>query len=439
MGRNKIAIKKIPNERNRQATFTKRKSGLIKKAMELSILCSCDVALIIFNSNDKLYQYSSMDMEAILLKYRTFKDNKQQLGNNDYVRLFGRESSRGKDHMNYYQDKCYDSELDDVEESVSFERKQSAADFNNYYPKRQSNINQPEDKNDALLREAPLRASRVTRSSANNGAQKAETPNQNGNAGTNNANSNDVNFLYASQYANLPLHFDCQDEGGENSAQQPGVVNATLKLERSPIPSSGIRDYNGNQYIQFASRNSRNNSIYNQFHPAPNYMGFAYSPASLLCNPSRCSVPGFQIIPQTTQVPVSSQNLPLNSSEEKKKTRRTLQKSGSNLKIAIPDKSRAPGMVSALSPNSYTMPLIQTPTRPVQNAALFATSISPSSATTSSRFEVFHMDNYYGFPGIVTGNILSDNISNLTKAIPVQNPIVSATPYNNSNENMHVT
>lgn len=43
MGRNKIIIKKIPNERSRQSTFMKRKHGLIKKAMELSILCDCEV------------------------------------------------------------------------------------------------------------------------------------------------------------------------------------------------------------------------------------------------------------------------------------------------------------------------------------------------------------------------------------------------------------
>jgi hypothetical protein len=35
MGRKKIQIKKIEDPRNRQATFAKRKTGLLKKAMEL--------------------------------------------------------------------------------------------------------------------------------------------------------------------------------------------------------------------------------------------------------------------------------------------------------------------------------------------------------------------------------------------------------------------
>ena len=39
-----------------QVTFTKRKFGLMKKAYELSVLCECEIALIIFNSNNKLHQ-----------------------------------------------------------------------------------------------------------------------------------------------------------------------------------------------------------------------------------------------------------------------------------------------------------------------------------------------------------------------------------------------
>jgi len=70
MGRNKIKIERIANERNRQATFTKRKNGLFKKAMELSILCDCEISLIIFNNQSgKYFQYGSSDNEKILLRY----------------------------------------------------------------------------------------------------------------------------------------------------------------------------------------------------------------------------------------------------------------------------------------------------------------------------------------------------------------------------------
>ena len=71
MGRKKISIARITDERNRQVTFTKRKFGLMKKAYELSVLCDCEISVIIFNSHNKLFQYASTDMDKVLLKYRT--------------------------------------------------------------------------------------------------------------------------------------------------------------------------------------------------------------------------------------------------------------------------------------------------------------------------------------------------------------------------------
>ena len=50
-----------------QVTFNKRKFGVMKKAYELSILCDCEIALIIFSSSNKLYQYASTDMDKVNL------------------------------------------------------------------------------------------------------------------------------------------------------------------------------------------------------------------------------------------------------------------------------------------------------------------------------------------------------------------------------------
>ncbi len=66
-----------------QATFTKRKNGLIKKAMELSILCDCEVALIVFSSNNKLFQYASSKMDQILLRYTDYTEPHRPLSNSD--------------------------------------------------------------------------------------------------------------------------------------------------------------------------------------------------------------------------------------------------------------------------------------------------------------------------------------------------------------------
>ncbi|XP_051138670.1 agamous-like MADS-box protein AGL15 [Andrographis paniculata] len=69
MGRNKIEIKKIENSTNRQVTFSKRRAGLLKKAMELSVLCDVQVAVIVFSGTGKLYEFSSNRMEQILARY----------------------------------------------------------------------------------------------------------------------------------------------------------------------------------------------------------------------------------------------------------------------------------------------------------------------------------------------------------------------------------
>lgn len=51
-------------------TFLKRKGGLFKKAHELSVLCSVDVAVFIFGNNKKLYEYSSTDMGDLITRYQ---------------------------------------------------------------------------------------------------------------------------------------------------------------------------------------------------------------------------------------------------------------------------------------------------------------------------------------------------------------------------------
>ncbi|KAI6691294.1 hypothetical protein NL676_028122 [Syzygium grande] len=65
MGRGKIEIKRIENTTNRQVTFCKRRNGLLKKAYELSVLCDAEVALIVFSSRGRLYEYSNNNSRRI--------------------------------------------------------------------------------------------------------------------------------------------------------------------------------------------------------------------------------------------------------------------------------------------------------------------------------------------------------------------------------------
>ncbi|CAH1420915.1 unnamed protein product [Lactuca virosa] len=59
MGRGRVQLKRIENKISRQVTFSKRRTGLLKKAHEISVLCDAHVALIVFSSRGKLFEYST--------------------------------------------------------------------------------------------------------------------------------------------------------------------------------------------------------------------------------------------------------------------------------------------------------------------------------------------------------------------------------------------
>ncbi|XP_016410028.1 myocyte-specific enhancer factor 2D homolog isoform X3 [Sinocyclocheilus rhinocerous] len=94
MGRKKIQIQRITDERNRQVTFTKRKFGLMKKAYELSVLCDCEIALIIFNHSNKLFQYASTDMDKVLLKYTEYNEPHESRTNADIIEALNKKEHR---------------------------------------------------------------------------------------------------------------------------------------------------------------------------------------------------------------------------------------------------------------------------------------------------------------------------------------------------------
>ncbi|XP_037835571.1 myocyte-specific enhancer factor 2A isoform X2 [Kryptolebias marmoratus] len=97
MGRKKIQITRILDERNRQVTFMKRKFGLMKKAYELSVLCDCEIALIIFNSSNKLFQYASTDMDKVLLKYTEYNEPHESRTNSDILEALYKKEHRACD------------------------------------------------------------------------------------------------------------------------------------------------------------------------------------------------------------------------------------------------------------------------------------------------------------------------------------------------------
>ncbi|KAJ4832243.1 Agamous-like MADS-box protein agl19 [Turnera subulata] len=70
MVRGKTQMKRIENATSRQVTFSKRRNGLLKKAFELSVLCDAEVALIVFSTRGKLYEFSSSSISRTIERYQ---------------------------------------------------------------------------------------------------------------------------------------------------------------------------------------------------------------------------------------------------------------------------------------------------------------------------------------------------------------------------------
>ncbi|KAH0940512.1 hypothetical protein HID58_000149 [Brassica napus] len=70
MGRVKIQMRKIVDRQQRNIAFAKRKSGLLKKAYELFVLCDVQMVLIFFSPSGKLFLFDPKTrMEETIKKY----------------------------------------------------------------------------------------------------------------------------------------------------------------------------------------------------------------------------------------------------------------------------------------------------------------------------------------------------------------------------------
>lgn len=76
MGRGKVVMRRIDNTTSRQVTFSKRRTGLLKKAKELAVLCDAEVGVIVFSTTGKLHQFASPSMESVIQRY--YEHGKEQ-------------------------------------------------------------------------------------------------------------------------------------------------------------------------------------------------------------------------------------------------------------------------------------------------------------------------------------------------------------------------
>ena len=68
-GRQKIEMKKIENEDDRLITFSKRRSGIYKKASELATLCGAEVGVVVFSPAGKPFSFAHPCIESVANKF----------------------------------------------------------------------------------------------------------------------------------------------------------------------------------------------------------------------------------------------------------------------------------------------------------------------------------------------------------------------------------
>ncbi|VYS70969.1 unnamed protein product [Arabidopsis thaliana] len=60
---------KMKNESNLQVTFSKRRSGLFKKASELCTLCGAEVAIVVFSPGRKVFSFGHPNVDSVIDRF----------------------------------------------------------------------------------------------------------------------------------------------------------------------------------------------------------------------------------------------------------------------------------------------------------------------------------------------------------------------------------
>ncbi|KAH1248955.1 Agamous-like MADS-box protein AGL19 [Glycine max] len=139
MVRGKTQMKRIENETSRQVTFSKRRNGLLKKAFELSVLCDAEVALIIFSTRGRLYEFSSSRCSSINKTVERYQRKIEDLG------VSNKESMKiHRKLLGDELDKCSIDELQQLENQLERSLDKIRATKNQLFRKRIEKLKEEE-------------------------------------------------------------------------------------------------------------------------------------------------------------------------------------------------------------------------------------------------------------------------------------------------------
>ncbi|KAJ1699498.1 hypothetical protein LUZ63_008010 [Rhynchospora breviuscula] len=120
--RGRLQLKRIEDKTSRQVRFSKRRSGLFKKAFELATLCDAEVALLVFSPAGKLYEYSSSSsIEETYTRYKQFTSVEKDANNKNVNERTGDiqnncEDTSNSNILNEISDRCTNMNIDQMDD-----------------------------------------------------------------------------------------------------------------------------------------------------------------------------------------------------------------------------------------------------------------------------------------------------------------------------------
>ncbi|CAI0475103.1 unnamed protein product [Linum tenue] len=97
MGRRKIEMKMVTDRSCRQVTFSKRRTGLFKKANELATLCAVQIVIVVFSPGGKPFSFGNPGVEPLVDRFTNHRDHQLPRDNS------GRRSERLAEELNGIQ------------------------------------------------------------------------------------------------------------------------------------------------------------------------------------------------------------------------------------------------------------------------------------------------------------------------------------------------
>ncbi|KAF2077895.1 hypothetical protein CYY_000773 [Polysphondylium violaceum] len=323
MGRKKIKIQRIPDERNRQVTFNKRKNGLVKKAMELALLCDSTVSLVIVNNSpnakEKYFQYISSDLNCPMESIPDLgPEISQKFTNNDYDKIFTK-----REKSDFHDDYAIESASHSEEEDSSKLSPNSTPDLhsvnhnhnnnhnynhnnNNHHNNhhhhnhQHNNIHQHQHQNNNIHQQQPQQPQQQQQqqqkhnSSLNHILQvTSENNNINHNINTNNNNINSSNEHTSpigsptSKYQQVPTSVNSSSTTTTFDSTQAtqallSLHNASKWLCSSPEDTSPMTSPRTPPFLSKQSNTNNNNNNNNNNTPS--------KPSTILTSPSQSNI-----------------------------------------------------------------------------------------------------------------------------------------------------